>query len=1464
MTFFHDINKKLKKIVESTQLDEFRRSKRFDDDDEDSGVSYIVQQVDKLLKSGNKVDSRILGSMGHVVNAEPEETEWGNGGIRMKPINKPYSRRILYRPFLKRDDHKYEIIMKSPGYFVIQDKANAKDELDELSPQTLQSYKSKALNYMDKAVDSLRGSDKGMPGNHKTKGKPIPVEPDKIKNRVDGIKTAQKKLKREDNNDIDEAPRQSMGGALRNELSKAEPGSKLDKMIKHHNAMMRDFGTKMLDKAPSGYHFDKKGLLRLGELNEKDEQLDEEGDLVEAKGYEVIQRLVKEFNTQASGNEFTPLDYKLPGSRVWTRGDGSRHRDPGYIYLDKYLRPEQAEEWRAQNPVDQFWKWMISKGAKQVGDVSGEFGSDPHRPAVTLGGLLFTKGDHNITWGSKSRLKNSNVWRQKKLAEKDELDELSPHTLGSYVKKAAHEVGYHGGVASHYRQDRNRAGEREHDYKKEKRERGIGKAIDKIVGAPVDESQLDELSPKRLKTYLKKSNKDANDIALRALNARDSGDFEGEKKIASKLGDRLTGQTRAEKKLASMESIENKGNTMYNKITNEEADGLSAIKRLLGAIVGAPDQEQEESGCQCGGTCPKCSSGAADHVVDMRKMADIVDGKVDESWDDDDDDDDVRRAENELKKHNVTLPKVKHKEVELDHDKDEELDERAGPVDGKDWQASWHKGGKVSESLDDDWGNMSRREFKRRELEYELGDEESHNGYAVLINGRVWKAFRSKRQAEAVVRTLKGKGKDAKMIYGAFFESAEDKALEESIRIVEKWGNDYETPKSKKGMFKGKSKAELEKQYNNLKKSGPHKKGSAEYTKMKELGFAIRAKGDWGKVDEDESPSAGLSKAKKSAVAKKARSGGDIGKKGKGFDAVAKKAGGGEKGKKIAAAAMWKNIKRESVDFAIFANTILELRESAMQLDELSKDTMHGYLQKSMSQKFAGTEKKDRMPGMKKAYKKVTGQSKGGKKEELDELSKDTLNSYIKKSTHDDRGERVSNSPKRSAGIKKAATRTQGKLPSGKIYKDYKGGKKEELDELSTDTLKSYGKKAAVDTLKHGVLAGKNRNGDWNIYNKSMKKAKNRADGIDRAVDRLAGKKGGKKEELDELSKDTLKSYADKRGDQYFKQKKPVGFKELDNLARGIKKYKDKVKVEKVDELSTDTLKSYAKKSGKSADKSYDLANKAAQRSNKGRKSDMDQFMKHSEKFGKRKAGQELASKKLKRRGEELDEKAVSKAQQKFMGMVHAAQEGEKPASKKVAKVARTMKKGDAEDFASTKRKGLPSHKTPKKVKETTTSGSVATSETPQNAAPKSGGSFQFGKGVYEAMNSELEKLINEGITVNVNFGAQDQNGEPQKSISINADGDDAEKLANLLNLAGLSSGEDKSELDAEIVDENQPDWPTNTEYSDDALQYSGGLNKPKYTGQTTIPVIASQLDRQVDEGIERSLFDLYKTIKGE
>jgi hypothetical protein len=55
---------------------------------------------------------------------------------------------------------------------------------------------------------------------------------------------------------------------------------------------------------------------------------------------------------------------------------------------------------------------------------------------------------------------------------------------------------------------------------------------------------------------------------------------------------------------------------------------------------------------------------------------------------------------------------------------------------------------------------------------------------------------------------------------------------------------------------------------------------------------------------------------------------------------------------------------------------------------------------------------------------------------------------------------------------------------------------------------------------------------------------------------------------------------------------------------------------------------------------------------------------------------------------------AKSVKQQQFMGMVHAAQQGEKVASPAVAAAANSMTKKSAKDFASTSHAGLPIKKT--------------------------------------------------------------------------------------------------------------------------------------------------------------------------
>jgi len=174
----------------------------------------------------------------------------------------------------------------------------------------------------------------------------------------------------------------------------------------------------------------------------------------------------------------------------------------------------------------------------------------------------------------------------------------------------------------------------------------------------------------------------------------------------------------------------------------------------------------------------------------------------------------------------------------------------------------------------------------------------------------------------------------------------------------------------------------------------------------------------------------------------------------------------------------------------------------------------------------------------------------------------------------------------------------------------------------------------------------------------------------------------------------------------------------------------------------------------------------------------------------------------------------------------------------------------------------------PKKVKE---QGGAET--------PTASSGFSFGQGIYDSMNRELEKMIAESMSVNMSDST-----EGGKSLTITATDEDALKLAGLLKNAGLGGGEPMGQemghgdehghseepcpscgmsdcgcgdID-EALAENNPDWPTDQEGTEDAMMYSGGMNGPKSTGQTTIPVIASQENRQAtyeeDEALRRMM----------
>ena len=68
--------------------------------------------------------------------------------------------------------------------------------------------------------------------------------------------------------------------------------------------------------------------------------------------------------------------------------------------------------------------------------------------------------------------------------------------------------------------------------------------------------------------------------------------------------------------------------------------------------------------------------------------------------------------------------------------------------------------------------------------------------------------------------------------------------------VEEKWGKPTKVRPEELDKYKGWSLAELRKAYNALKAKGPHKKGSPELGRLRELSFAIRAKTGWGKISE--------------------------------------------------------------------------------------------------------------------------------------------------------------------------------------------------------------------------------------------------------------------------------------------------------------------------------------------------------------------------------------------------------------------------------------------------------------------------------------------------------------------------------------------------------------------------------------------------------------------------------------
>jgi hypothetical protein len=134
----------------------------------------------------------------------------------------------------------------------------------------------------------------------------------------------------------------------------------------------------------------------------------QEGDLNEAKGYDIVNGLLTQFQSEngITGPARHLLSVANPSMKVWTRGDGTRYRDPGKIELwDR--TPEAVAQQK------EFWSWLMKQpGVKNVGKISGEFGSSSSTDAYIYNGLYFTLNQGGIKWGSASRFKNPrSVWK---------------------------------------------------------------------------------------------------------------------------------------------------------------------------------------------------------------------------------------------------------------------------------------------------------------------------------------------------------------------------------------------------------------------------------------------------------------------------------------------------------------------------------------------------------------------------------------------------------------------------------------------------------------------------------------------------------------------------------------------------------------------------------------------------------------------------------------------------------------------------------------------------------------------------------------------------------------------------------------------------------------------------------------------------------------------------------------------
>lgn len=271
---------------------------------------------------------------------------------------------------------------------------------------------------------------------------------------------------------------------------------------------------------------------------------------------------------------------------------------------------------------------------------------------------------------------------------------------------------------------------------------------------------------------------------------------------------------------------------------------------------------------------------------------------------------------------------------------------------------------------------------------------------------------------------------------------------------------------------------------------------------------------------------------------------------------------------------------------------LLGLKEDVEQIDELSGSTLGSYKTKSKSGLNFAQQHKDqktidkRKKGLSIANKKFLNsgwsppKTKSEEVEPLDELSKATLGSYVKKASHDVAtksaatgryGDRARNAEDKSKAGDHSGWQ-QGRKDSETADKFFKKSWKrregmakavdklakedvEQIDEISKDTLDSYTKKATDsknNAYRKHSLASKMR--DKNGVNKNLNTIFKREKGLEQAKDRL----NKEDVQLDELSGMKKLGYSIRAGLDHRKRVKDLR-PQKDDMYDKSEKYYDHV-----------------------------------------------------------------------------------------------------------------------------------------------------------------------------------------------------------------------------------------------------------------------------------------------------------------